>query len=92
MYFIFDNMIQCIRKLSSLLQPSNLVVPVWAFYVELRVQTRVTTFPLPMCVCLFVYAVATKPTTKQTKNIIKALILQCFFFFFLTFQDFILFS
>jgi len=69
MYFIFDNMIQCIRKLSTILQPSNLVVPVQVFYVEFWVQTRVTTFPLLVRVCLFVYAVATKPTTKQTKKI-----------------------
>jgi len=53
MHFIFDNMIQCIRKLSSLLQPSHLVVPVRAFYMELRVQTRVSTFPPPR-VCMFI--------------------------------------
>jgi len=53
MYFIFDNMIQCIKKLSSLLQPSHLVVPVRPFFVELRVQIRVTRSPPPR-VCMFI--------------------------------------
>jgi len=49
------------------MRSSGLVVPTQAFYVELHVRTLGTTFPLPMCVCLFVYVVASKSTKKNIK-------------------------